>query len=508
VGRRPLSRAAVLCIVVSSIAGMGLAVDTPPAPAISPERFAGMPAPEAVATPTPTATAPTLAPRLYQPTARIKPGSYVLRRFDASGAVVGKRRVTFARLATYSAQANERAFGGTSHVKLTSGPHAGWWVPVEPLASNALPTVQAPASVTLASGTVTGLRFFAQLTLRRSMWLPAPTSYTTSTSAVMGGTLHYLLADGPLAGRWVRASEVADGSPFGETTPAPSTTAPTSTASADPTSTDAAPTATPSDAPSAAPTETLTASPSTSPIDATPAPTAEPATTWKAIALIYRTTDVTFTRADGSSYRLQAEMGEAMYDLVRSTLSRTVTTTTDWSAGTAAMELTVVDVPGPLSSVEPLGSRYWVSPQSVQADMDRYAPVGSYDSIFVVFEPRDAAGIEIPIGGWGLTIPGGPWSNGAGFTSVMTPGAMWWWTNAAAPEEVFIHEWLHQVIFFHQDAGRMSLDLHAGREFGYDDVEGTWREWYSDIMQGRVRDGDRLIGLTREIWAAGKPTAP
>lgn len=502
-----IRRLAVMALMVNSIALVGLVGARGAIVPTDPDRFAGMPTPEALVAPSPSAAAQTYdAPtRLYRATARLRPGTYLLRTFDGNGRPTAMRSISLTYSRTFYALAGERQIDGRPYVKLTSGPHSGWWVPAgDTQPSSAAVAAGAGYSVRIARGTVVGKRFLGDVTLRRSMWQPAAATYHAEQRARFNDRLFYLLSDGPLAGRWVSARQVmtvssADGgTPSNPPTPVPTSTAPGS----GPTS---APGATATPAPTASATARATATPAPT---ATATPAVAPSSTWKAIALIYRDTDVTFRRTDGSNYRLQARMSNAMYDLVRQTLGQTVKSVSGWSGGLAAMNLTIVDVPHPLTRVDPLGNAYWVGPESVQADMDHYAPTGSYDSIFVVFHPRDDNGVEVPIGGWGLTIPGGSWSNGAGFTSVITPGAMWWWTNSAAPEEVFIHEWLHQVIFFHQDANRMSLDLHAGRDYGYNDANGTWKAWYSDIMQGKVRDGNRTIGLSAEIWAAGKPTNP
>jgi hypothetical protein len=126
----------------------------------------------------------------------------------------------------------------------------------------------------------------------------------------------------------------------------------------------------------------------------------------------------------------------------------------------------------------------------------------------VIYQPKDDKGVSIPIGGWGLTIPDGSWSNNTGFSSVVTPHELWWWTGSSAPEEVFVHEWMHQVLFFHERAGRTNLDLHAGDKFGYKDKDGSWKTWLMDVMQGKVKDGSKTIGVSADVWASGKPSAP
>lgn len=463
-------RVAALALLVAALLVAGAAGDAGQPAAADPSRFAGMPTPEAFAAPTRTAAAHSAfdaSSPMYGMSVRLRAGGYVMHRFDAAGALVAKRTVRFASARIYRTLANERFFGTARYVKLTSGPWAGWWVPAGATRPTTRTTLAAETAVELPAGAAVGKRFFGPVVTRRVVDLAAAASYRASERATFPAGTFFLLADGPLAGRWVNASRV------------------TASVSAE--------VGVPTAAPSATPTT---------------APTAAPLSTWKTLALIYRDTDVTFRRSNGSNYRLQAHISDSMYDLVRSTLRRTVRSVNEWSGGMAAMDLHVVDVPHALTRLDEWGGGYWVGPLAVEADLDRYAPPGTYDSILVIWRSRDASGVEVPVGGWGLTIPGGSWSNDAGFTSLITPSYEWWWTDSAVPEEVFVHEWLHQVIFFHQDAGRMSLDLHAGQAYGYTDTNGTWKAWYADVMQGKVRDGNRLIGLSAAIWAAGRPSAP
>jgi hypothetical protein len=467
--RLPQRVTALALLVIALLVAAAAGVAGQPAVADS-SGFAGMPTPEAFVAPTRATEASgalDASSPLYGMSVRLRAGGYVMHRFDAAGAVVAKRKVRFATARIYRTLANERFFNTARYVKLTSGAWAGWWVPAGSTKVAARTTLAAEMAVELPAGAAVGKRFFGPVVTRRVVDLAAPSRYRASERATFPAGTFYLLAEGPLAGRWVNAARVTAGVVAEAGVPT------------------AAPSATPTTAPSMA-----------------------PLSTWKTLALIYRDTDVTFRRSDGTTYRLQAHVGDSMYDLVRSTLRRTVRSVNEWSGGMAAMDLHVVDVPHALTKLDEWGGGYWVGPQAVEADLDRYAPPGTYDSVFVIWRARDASGVEVPVGGWGLTIPAGSWSNDAGFTSLITPSYEWWWTDSAVPEEVFVHEWLHQVIFFHQDAGRMSLDLHAGRDYGYNDSAGTWKAWYTDVMQGKVRDGDRLIGLSAAIWAAGKPSAP
>jgi hypothetical protein len=67
---------------------------------------------------------------------------------------------------------------------------------------------------------------------------------------------------------------------------------------------------------------------------------------------------------------------------------------------------------------------------------------------------------------------------------------------------------MHQVIFFMEQQGYPDFDLQATADYGYEKVDGTWKEWLSDVMQGKVWNGSRYIGVNAEMWASGTPRNP
>jgi len=466
----------VTSLALASAIAFGAAADSPAATrAADAARYAGMPMPEQFAVPTGSTTSVASDAYSLRPTTiRVRGVRRIFRINSTTGTITRQRWVDFGLVSTFRTRERPSTFGGRQYAKLTSGNYDGWWVAAPEVVLSGVdggtPVAFAqPLQVKLAAGKQVGVRFYARgkVKTRRALYLSDATTYPATTQASFNGRTFYYLSDGPLANRWIARSSGV--SLVGQTA-----------------------TVQPSPTPTPTPTQTTTA----------------PAATWKSIVLIYRQTDVTFTQADGSTYRLRATMTNTMYDLVKKTMGQAKNSAGTWSDGLAAMNMTFVDVPHPVTSVAPLGNAYWVGPQSVKADLDKYAPTGTYDSIFVIWEPRDAAGVKIPVGGWGLSLPNGTWSNGAGFSSIITPAQLWWWTESAAPEEMVIHEWMHQVIYFHEKAGRMKLDLHAATQYGYVQVSGTWKNWLSDVMRGRVNDNGTMLGVSRQIWAAGTPTKP
>ena len=85
-------------------------------------------------------------------------------------------------------------------------------------------------------------------------------------------------------------------------------------------------------------------------------------------------------------------MSDEMYHLVVNTLEQAESSVHSWSHGLADWQLTVIDAAQPIAELEQLEDAYWVSPQAIAADLDRYAPAGRYDSVIVVWQANDDEG--------------------------------------------------------------------------------------------------------------------
>ncbi|MEP7157854.1 MAG: hypothetical protein ABI797_00360 [Chloroflexota bacterium] len=438
----------------------------------SSDPFAAMPNPEAMDGPQ-VVPAGQVSYTVGSPRVRIS-GQRRMYRIDAATEQITKVRLANFGLVVFRAGEQLGTFDGRQYVQIASGRWSGWWVKA-PSAAPFVTDQYSSAHVELSAGLHTGVRFYASgnVRVRRPVYLGSPTSFSVTRRATVDGRDFYLVKDGPLADRWVQGWKgatliVAPAISPGENTPVP----------------------TGQPEPTAAPQEA-----------------AAPAATWKAVVLVYPSTNVTFKRADGTEYHMNTQMGSEMHDLVLNTLHRFPRAVANWSDGLVKMDLDIVEVPHAITSLDKLGAGYWVGPSSIEQDLDRYAPDGRYDSIFVVWKARDQHEF-VPVGGWGLSLPPGAWANGAGYSSIITPSDMWWWTDSVAPEEVFVHEWMHEVLYWQEQHGRLNLDLHAGESYGYQSTNGTWKRWLSDVMQGKVRDGNHFTGVDRDMWAADQPTKP
>lgn len=432
-----------------------LALAVAPVTVAASGRDGGMPQPEAM-------DGPTSASANYSmgaTTVRVRDEQRLYLFSGTTATASSTRKVDFGAGAVFSSPGEVQKFGDRNYIQITSGSYDGWWVGAPATSASKVTRYTKPVSLKLSARDYYGVRFYdgGDVRSRLAVTVETETTYHADRKGTFSGRTFFKMTDGPLAGRWVNANAVTvdrSGADDGGTT-------------------------------------------------------TEAVAHWRGVVLFYRETDVTYTDTDGRTRRLRTTMTNSMESLTSSVLSDFRTSVRNWSGGLVTLDLDIVKVPHPVTELGMLGNSYWVGPAQVRQDINDYAPAGAYDSVFVVWEPKDrASGERIPTAAWGLTLPPGSWANGAGFSSVITPTWEWWWTDSVAPEEVFIHEWMHQVIFWQEHQGRPGIDLHAASKYGYEATNGTWKRWLQDVMQGKVWDGQRYIGVTPEMWAADSPRNP
>ena len=68
------------------------------------------------------------------------------------------------------------------------------------------------------------------------------------------------------------------------------------------------------------------------------------------------------------------------------------------------------------------------------------------------------------------------------------------------PEEVFVHEFLHNLERIENECKNEIPELHSYKEYGYseDDTEGL-KKWYIDYMTSNINN--KNIGLSKEVYS-------
>jgi hypothetical protein len=220
--------------------------------------------------------------------------------------------------------------------------------------------------------------------------------------------------------------------------------------------------------------------------------------TWRALLLVYSRIDLPGDFSHG--------LDDREVEVALDSFARFPDLATALSGGEAAVDLEVVHVERHLGSLTDMGGGMrWPSPDDTRPELDRLAPPGARDSVFVLWPQRDlATGAHVPTGGWGLAIGATPWSNGATYATVANAAEAVWARPVAG--EVWLHEWLHGVCdhFSRRGFEMPPGDADGGGRAGYEQSPADgWCVFYRDLMRGRVPAGGRLLGIPPEAWRSG-----
>lgn len=224
---------------------------------------------------------------------------------------------------------------------------------------------------------------------------------------------------------------------------------------------------------------------------------------WRVLLIVYREIDVKLPSRWGRKRRFnQVASDNEVIDAVAS-FRAFPELAAQLSFGAAKVDAKIVEVNSSVRSLSSQGNgNYWPSPDDTRQELDRLAPSGSYESIFVFWPQNDSRkGTSIPCRGWGLGMGASDWSNDATY-AVVGNAPPWAWQREA-PGEVWLHEWLHGVC--HQFATKgyamPARDADGAELHGYkrSPVAG-WTEYYSHLMSGKVLEKGIPVGIPLDAW--------
>jgi hypothetical protein len=225
-------------------------------------------------------------------------------------------------------------------------------------------------------------------------------------------------------------------------------------------------------------------------------------TFWKSLLLIYPSVDVRYgNRRKRFAYALaEPEIQDAI-----ESFRRFPWLVEELTSERAGIEYQIIRIDRSLTAVTPLGQEtYWPSPDDTRPEIDRFAPLGRYHSIFILWPQRNIVdGTSVPSGGWGLAIAASRWSNEATYATIANVESSAWQVPVVG--EVWLHEWLHGVCAFFAGKGYLMPDGDAdgGARHGYNrsPVSG-WTVYYRDLMSGNVLENGKRTGIPLDAWAA------
>ena len=224
---------------------------------------------------------------------------------------------------------------------------------------------------------------------------------------------------------------------------------------------------------------------------------------WRALLLVYPEMDVSVPLGRWRHRRFKHGMTDVEAADALGSFRALPPLLADLTNNVATMTQEVVRVDRPLRSLTAESpSRFWPSPTDTRAELDRLAPKGQYDSVFVLWPQRDfATSRSVPCDAWGLAVGASDWSNGATYAAIASaPTAAW---KGEALGEVWLHEWLHGVCQHFQRRGHAMPERDAdGAELhGYTrSATHGWCGYYRDLMSGNVLEDGRRIGIPVAAW--------
>ena len=228
-------------------------------------------------------------------------------------------------------------------------------------------------------------------------------------------------------------------------------------------------------------------------------------TLWKSLLLIYPSIDVKHGRHRKRLQRFAHALTELEIRDAIESFRRFPWLVEELTSERAGIEFQINRIDRSLNSLTQLGQdTYWPSPDDTRAEIDRFAPPGAYDSLFVLWPQQNFAnGTSVPSGGWGLAIAASPWSNHATYAAVANVESSKWQVPVVG--EVWLHEWLHGACAFFSSKGFLMPDGDAdgGERHGYirSPISG-WTAYYRDLMSGNVLENGKRTGIPFDAWQA------
>jgi hypothetical protein len=233
-------------------------------------------------------------------------------------------------------------------------------------------------------------------------------------------------------------------------------------------------------------------------------------TIWKSLLLIYSDIEVRYRYQGRRSKRFAYVLSEQEIQDAIESFERFPPLVEELTSERATIDFQINRMERYLTSLTQIGNQlYWPSPDDTRQEIDRFAPPGRHDSIFVLWPQRNLVdGTFIPSAGWGLAIAASSWSNGTTYAAIANSESWRWRVPVAG--EVWLHEWLHGACAFFADKGYVMPDGDAdgGSRHGYHQspVSG-WTVYYQDLMTGNVLENGKQTGIPLDAWHY-KPTAP
>ena len=156
---------------------------------------------------------------------------------------------------------------------------------------------------------------------------------------------------------------------------------------------------------------------------------------WRSLLLVYDAIDVQIRNWSGSRQRFIHSLTDSEVRDGVSSFQQFPTLVEELTSRRASVQYEIYRVERRLTSLTQMGEgMYWPSPTDTREEIDRLAPVGSCDSIFVLWPQNNLHDrSSVQSAGWGLGMGASAWSNNATYATVGNAES-WIWQIPIAGE--------------------------------------------------------------------------
>lgn len=189
---------------------------------------------------------------------------------------------------------------------------------------------------------------------------------------------------------------------------------------------------------------------------------------------------------------------------IKENIERFKNSVEDFSNGNIKANCNIIEIDEPITSISyDKENGYYISGDNISNIINKYIEKKDYQHIFAIakFGEDDT---QIPVNDWlGL---GSMTYQGIGFSNIRIPGDK---SNKVYqfskynqfPEEVFIHEFLHDLERISKEAEFETPALHDYEKYGYEiDSRTGLKDWYNDYMENNVQYNGKQIGIVPEVY--------
>lgn len=219
---------------------------------------------------------------------------------------------------------------------------------------------------------------------------------------------------------------------------------------------------------------------------------------WNYACFIFKNIDVEVDQ------KVETNMTSTEINDIKQNITRFKTFVDTYSSGKIKATCDVIEIDTPITTVShDAENGYYISGDNISELINKYLDVKDYQHIFAIakFGQGEA---KLAVNDWlGL---GSMTYKGAGFSNIRVPGdnsnkIYQFSTYNQFPEEVFVHEFLHDLERISKEAGFETPALHDNEKYGYKvDNKVGLKDWYEDYMKNNISYKGKMTGLQADVY--------